>query len=616
MKNNFFKICTICSLFIVFFMVISCANDAETKYIVTNQIVQVPAEEQEKTYSVNVLNNIICKENLQGIDRLYFKEGAEDIPYVNIELLCNNFTTVEYPEKYKVLITSNNNNYTSTVLIDLTKRKIYFSNYDHYMSQFYGGSSKKTFFDLANVKENDFIKIEKSFNSWGAPIEVNFSGFEDFVLCAEIDGKLNYYVSLNTFGNLFTAFKSVVYNGKEVYSRNEIIDKIVNREEFREEFYRFDEGTGKKMRSSALTDFTYNELCINLDLNYGLKELHGNKFDCFDSYFEYVGLKSKLLDPDPEIFCKAIWELCHAYFSDYHSIFMLASYYCGYDIAKKFAERVETGDENLLTGNSLYEKMVLYKTARQNVYREKVPGLEFSDDGKTAIVRFDQYTTSGDSDLNAIINETNLELGKTTEDICNSIKENYTAIQKDIKTEYYLYCVNKMIKKNPEVENVILDMSNNGGGACRTAVATLAWMLGEVQTNITNSITGAKFSSVYVCDINADGKFDENDTIKDKKLFCLISPASFSCGNMVPAMLKSSDRVVLLGETSGGGSACVYSTMAADSTIFQISSRYVMSENKNGSNYDIDKGIEPHVRLQPETLYNKEKICSIVANKN
>ena len=606
MKNNFYKICSICSLFIVFFMVISCSNDAETKYMV----VQVPAEEKEKTYSVNVLNNIICKENLQGIDCLYFKEGAEDIPYVNIEELCNYYFTVEYPEKYKVLITSKNNNYTSTVLIDLTKRKIYFSNYDHYISQFYSESSK-LFFDLANVQENDFIKIEKSFNSWGAPIEVNFSGFEDFVLCAEIDGKLNYYVSLNTYGNLFTAFKSVVYNGKEVYSVNKI---IYNGFDNPKEFYRFDEGTGKKMRSSALTDFTYNELCINLDLNYGLKELHGNKFDCFDSYFEYVGLKSKLLNPDPEIFCKAIWDLCEAYFSDNHSNFKFASYYCGYDIAKKFAERVETGDENLLTGNSISKKMELYYTARQNVYGEDIPGLEFSDDGKTAIVRFDHYTNSEDYDLNAIINETNQKLEKTTEDICNSIKENYTAIQKDIDTEYYLYCVNKMIKENPEVENVILDMSNNTGGSCRTAVATLAWMLGEVQTNITNSITGAKCSSVYVCDINADGKFDENDTIKDKKLFCLISPASFSCGNMVPAMLKSSDRVVLLGETSGGGSAVVYETMAADSTIFRISSRYVMSENKNGSNYDIDKGIEPHVRLQPETLYNKEKICSIVAN--
>ena len=608
MKNNFYKICTICSLFIVFFMVISCSNDAETKYIVTNQIVQVPEEEQEKTYSVNVLNNIICKETLQGKARAYFKEGAEDIPYVNITELCNNFTTVEYPEKYKVLITSNNNNYTSKALIDLTKRKIYFSNYDHYMSQFRSCSSK-TFFDFAHVQENDFIKIEKSFNSWGAPIEVNFSGFEDFVLCAEIDGELNYYVSLNAFGNLFTNGQ-YVYNGKEVYSVNKIMDEFDNKEEF----YRSDEGTGKKMRSSALTDFTYNELCINLDLNYGLKELHGNKFDCFDSYFEYVGLKSKLLDPDPEIFCKAIWDLCEAYFSDNHSNFGYASYYCGYDIAEKFRERVETGDETLLTGNSFYKKRKLYNTARQNVYGKNIPGLEFSGDGKTAIVRFDEYTTSGDSDLNAIINEKNKKLGKTTEEICELIKTDYTAIQNDIVTEYYLYCVNKMIKEKPEVENVILDMSNNGGGACRTAVATLAWMLGEVQTNITNSITGAKCSSVYVCDINADGKFDENDTIKDKKLFCLISPASFSCGNMVPAMLKSSDRVVLLGETSGGGSSVVYNTMAADSTMFRISSRYVMSENKNGSNYDIDKGIEPHVRLQPETLYDRETICSIVAN--
>ncbi|MCI6545283.1 MAG: hypothetical protein MR494_02620 [Spirochaetia bacterium] len=139
-------------------MVISCSNAAETKYM----IVQVPAEEQEKTYSVNVLNNIICKEFRSGDARAYFKEGAEDIPYVNIEQLCNNFTTVEYPEKYKVKITSNNNNYTSTALIDLTKRKIYFSNYDHYMSMFQSSSSK-TFFDIANVQENDFIKIEKKF---------------------------------------------------------------------------------------------------------------------------------------------------------------------------------------------------------------------------------------------------------------------------------------------------------------------------------------------------------------------------------------------------------------------------------------------------------------------
>ena len=88
-------------------------------------------------------------------------------------------------------------------------------------------------------------------------------------------------------------------------------------------------------------------------------------------------------------------------------------------LRKKFKERVETGDENLLMGNSISKKMELYYTARQNAYDENIPGLEFSDDEKTAIVRFDHYTTSGDSDLNAIINETNKKLKKQLKKFVN-----------------------------------------------------------------------------------------------------------------------------------------------------------------------------------------------------
>ena len=73
MKNNFYKICSICSLFIVFFMVISCANDAETKYM----IVQVPAEEQEKTYSVNVLNNKFAKRLFRELPEFILRKALK-----------------------------------------------------------------------------------------------------------------------------------------------------------------------------------------------------------------------------------------------------------------------------------------------------------------------------------------------------------------------------------------------------------------------------------------------------------------------------------------------------------------------------------------------------------
>ena len=48
-----------------------------------------------------------------------------------------------------------------------------------------------------------------------------------------------------------------------------------------------------------------------------------------------------------------------------------------------------------------------------------------------------------------------------------------------------------------------------------------------------------------------------------------------------------------------------------------MSSKYVMSFNKNGSNYDIDKGIDPHYYINnPDNFYKIETINSLVQNIN
>ena len=149
-------------------------------------------------------------------------------------------------------------------------------------------------------------------------------------------------------------------------------------------------------------------------------------------------------------------------------------------------------------------------------------------------------------------------------------------------------------------------------------------MLGKCTLEFTNPITGAKWSETFLADVNCDGTYDEenspassNDSVKDKNLFCLVSPNSFSCGNMVPAMLKASDRVTILGVVSGGGASCVQNASAADGTTFRMSSKYVMSVQKNGSNYDIDKGVDPHYYINiPENFYNVETINSLAQNIN
>ena len=183
--------------------------------------------------------------------------------------------------------------------------------------------------------------------------------------------------------------------------------------------------------------------------------------------------------------------------------------------------------------------------------------------------------------------------------------------------------VNELIQNNKDIdgnavniENVVLDLSCNGGGANHTACFVIAWMLGTCQFDFRNPITGAKWSALYRADIDFDG-FNDDDSVSGKNLFCIVSPNSFSCGNMVPAVLKASNRVTILGTPSSGGTSCVQFSSVADGTIIRFSSKNVMSVVKNGSYYDIDQGVEPHYYINiPENFYDKAAIQDLVNDIN
>jgi len=115
-------------------------------------------------------------------------------------------------------------------------------------------------------------------------------------------------------------------------------------------------------------------------------------------------------------------------------------------------------------------------------------------------------------------------------------------------------------------------------------------------------------------DTNLNNLYGEGgDTLiqKDIDVYCLISPSSFSCGNLVPAALKLSHRATLLGQTSGGGSCVVLPCTTASGTFFQISGSKQLALPKNGSFYNIDNGIEPDVVLtKEESYYDREALVA------
>jgi C-terminal processing protease CtpA/Prc len=145
------------------------------------------------------------------------------------------------------------------------------------------------------------------------------------------------------------------------------------------------------------------------------------------------------------------------------------------------------------------------------------------------------------------------------------------------------------------------------------AAYTLAWMLGEAVLPSGNTVDGAKSECVYRADVNLDYAFDEKDTIASKRLFCLTSPFSFSCGNLVPSLLKSSTKVTMLGKTSGGGACSVLGLTTADGTSFNISGFRKFYNVKNGIFYSNDEGAAPDLEItSPDAFYDRANLTKTI----
>ena len=92
-----------------------------------------------------------------------------------------------------------------------------------------------------------------------------------------------------------------------------------------------------------------------------------------------------------------------------------------------------------------------------------------------------------------------------------------------------------------------------------------------------------------------------------------ISGASFSCGNLLPnALDQLDDRILLIGQQSGGGACTVGYLSTAIGSTMQISSEYRLSTMKNGYIRDIDGGIAPDVYISNSRLFDREYINKLL----
>ena len=522
--------------------------------------------------------------------KLYFLDGVTDLPYMEIQTFCELLTSligqdivtftkeIEGPVVTVTRHHEGSNDDGCSVTFDFDKSEIRFVDYNVFTMK----PNASTILDVTSLpffndegKPALIQKVDKgTFDRYGDALVLPLADYDIELIYQPIENGL-YLIPLQTLNDFFfaphTAF--FFYNGQSIILNTEIYPG--------DEVY-YAAPTGQ--RSAALTKYGYGELCMMLDYLYGLKEVHD--IDSFNQLFHEVGFDQFLKGNDVKQADAAIYRLIADYLDDGHSSWHAFSYLTGdldYTAPKGPSE------------SKWSEQHDLYANARAKFYPDGIPGYE--EVGNTAYVTFDIF---------------DLPQGIESTEYFYSVKD--PADFADTDTIGLIMKAHAMItREGSPIENVVLDLSVNQGGAADTAVFVLAWFLGEANIGIKDTMTGAVCASTYRCDANRDREFDERDTVEDKNLFILTSPVGFSCGNLVPCALKESGKVTVLGRTSGGGSCVVQKISSAWGSSFRLSGNRRISFIQNGSYYDVDRGATPDIVItSQEKFYDRAALTDYI----
>ena len=358
--------------------------------------------------------------------------------------------------------------------------------------------------------------------------------------------------------------------------------------------------------------FNYNFLVFKLDHYYGLKS--NMNVTSFDTYFKNTTVSIKdqnnsvfkgtntiynllMNTNDIDEYNTVIYFLMTNVFGDGHTSISSGSPFANHQHIKN----ILLNQYNRSTRNTnLNAYANQYSTKRYEANGHYSPTLKIS--GKTAIIQFDdfngKYHYSGYYDAY-------IRAFSTLDD--NSYSSNYSDLTQVYDTLTCFYYAFYIINKQSGIENIVFDLTINGGGAVLLIPQILAFMTKDPVVVYKDTLNNFVGEYHYQVDLDGDGTYaSDSDTYASRyKFFILQSEFSFSCGSALPAVCKNIGCAKIIGASRSGGGACpVGKGFDAFGTQFRISSRHNIML-KNGSSYiNNDEGVPADKTLSSEYWYN------------
>ena len=432
-----------------------------------------------------------------------------------------------------------------------------------------------------------FVSSNKVYNRNGKPLTMDLGKYKiDIVSRGD-----ECYLPLQTMSDVFFSLQYIyyVFNGEKVIGdvyKGQLMDQA------------YEAKPADMSQEYAL--FNFHELCFVMDYFYGLKTEHR-----IDSFSDFLMLDAaafaQLSGTDSIAFDAALTEILLQFFDDGHSAIIRNSWRSGLPEGIEFISMLANMGYSTITKSGIGAKLTDIKKA---AYPDGIPCYE--EIGDTAFVTFDSFTV-------------------------NRKPEEYyeTELPDDPQDTIELMIhANRMVRREGSpVKNIVIDLSSNGGGNSDAAIAVASWFTGEARFSLLDTMTGAETITCYRTDLNLNGialsdpeggsgTYDPGDTVAGQyNLYCLISPSSFSCANLVPAIFEQAGGIALIGQRTGGGSNVVFPASTASGMLFQMSGPLQITTYKNGSLYGVDTGVEPHIRLnKPESFYDREALVEMIHN--
>ena len=551
---------------------------------------------------------------------IYNINGHEDVPYVEFTDFYNHACTLALYNGY------------------------YLKKYDDGNHEFYYYNQENQHFEFYVNSETDEISVYYdpygfSFLEWkdetglevianGSPedyVEVNHNASQEYydsILCPSFDlskygldiveDRNNIvYVPLQAMNTIFNDLcigYTARYNGKDLYywGYSEVSS-------FKTESPWYDEEWDFTV-SSEYAEYNYSCLCLTLEKAYGLWDYYyGGTYASADALIKNAGFETDLKSTNTVTYESALIEFFNKYIYDGHADYTNIS-------AVNMRSNTSWGSiySSSIDENARYHQIVdnyyELQDARNNAGLSR--GLTFEDD--TAILRFDAfikydgYFEEYDANFENVTSQTKID----SKDI-DLTQYDYETVYRN-GTELMFRKAFDEIDDHGGINNVVLDLSLNTGGANNSLIMMEAYLTGDPVHTSYNRNNGVTTEVHYNIDINYDGtKGGVDDTYEGVYDFYLItSPVSFSCGNYFPTVIKDKGAAILIGEKSGGGTCPVGKFSDAYGMLANNSSNHQLGtwDSVNNRFQNNETGIEVDYAFSRAYFYNNAQIVNFIHN--